>query len=152
DELSAWVVFHLHGQAVVFDTLPLHKFRSAEVRSALPGTGLAGGTVISSGFVPYGQPGGQLTNAQWEAAASEADVALSNLDPLPPRQNAEPQTPWSGTDWDDLQKVPRRLLQFLWGKEAAEIDDTLCRFVWGEDAEHVTRNAIHMAITKANRF
>jgi hypothetical protein len=87
-----------------------------------------------------------------ERAGRKADAFLNGVKDA--AADPEPRTPWSGTDaWEELQAVPRRLLEFTHDREEIAIDDELSKYVWGEtDCANVSLSAITGALHRANQF
>src|SRR5262249_29169923 len=54
-------------------------------------------------------------------------------------------------DLEDLERMPRRLLEYMNGKIKASLEE-LCPAVWGADADQVGENALKAALQKANLF
>jgi hypothetical protein len=64
---------------------------------------------------------------------------------------ASGENPWEGDDWDKLERLPKRLLTYMYKWKEADLRD-VCRAVWGEDYSDVTDSARSTAISKANTF
>jgi hypothetical protein len=146
DRLIAFV----HDRQLPVDTKPLRDFGEVELRRLLGTT--AGKGVVSSGLQLPG--GNKVTPGEWLEKAKALDDRLNDLKArLPaPGQGESRAMPWSGPEWDALQGVPRRLLEYMNGREESGLTDELCRYVWGEDATAVTFSRVNPAIHRANEF
>jgi hypothetical protein len=54
--------------------------------------------------------------------------------------------------WDELQRVPRKLLEYMHDRDSAVIDDELCLAVWGERRENVTKGSVDTDLRRANKY
>jgi hypothetical protein len=92
------------------------------------------------------------TLAEVEEQGALADGALNDLKDRLWRE-AEPPTPWSDSPgWEELQGVPRRLLEYMHDRKETLIDDDLCRHVWHKGSDQVSKSAIGTALSRANAF
>jgi hypothetical protein len=58
---------------------------------------------------------------------------------------------WEGDDWEELDRLVRRLLCFMHGRGEADLQE-VCLAVWGDDCADVSESARSTAISKANNF
>jgi hypothetical protein len=136
DGLRKWCV--LVGSSS--HALILQEFRDMIVCSS--------GTPITSGLL---QPLTSFNEGAWRQVAGRADGALNDINVLALTQNPDLEQPWSGPEWDSLQRLPKALLKFMHDKQQARIEE-IVRAVWHEDFENVSEGAIGQAQTKANKF
>jgi hypothetical protein len=103
----------------------------------------------TSGVVPPA-----LMRLRVPPSPDQLDDALNDLKACVQAKSGlgEPVIPWYGPDWEALERVPRRLLRYMNGRETAKIDDTLYGYVWGDELQNVGDNAFHTAKAKANTF
>jgi hypothetical protein len=62
-----------------------------------------------------------------------------------------PTGPWEGDDWEALDPQVRRLLNFMHGRDEADLQD-VCPVVWGKDYPDVNEAARDTTKSKANNF
>jgi hypothetical protein len=100
--------------------------------------------------------------AEWQAAKPtqvqlsipDSDLVDAQIEAIEHWYDAKAQPaacPWTEEEMDDLQKLPRRLLLHMIGREEADLTD-LCPKVWGEPYCNLKSSALKMAITKVNHF
>jgi hypothetical protein len=79
---------------------------------------------------------------------SVSDEVAQLLGARKPPESASIPPGWSGTAWDSLTPLLKRLLNYMYAKEQADITD-LETDVWGK---HISDAALQTALSKANNF
>src|SRR5262249_57284006 len=77
-----------------------------------------------------------------------AELPAEETSEVPADDDPQPQE-WDQWDWEELQPLPRRLLQHMLGRETDTLDN-LATLVWATD--QIKETTVRVAIYRANEF
>jgi hypothetical protein len=99
-------------------------------------------------FPPYSTPEEQQQLRELRRCLNRA--LTERLRQLEQDEAGAPSVPWQGEDWNHLERLPKRLLLYMRGRDRANLDDVFPA-VWEREYE-AGKSDVSTVLSKANNF